>query len=62
MPAATLGKQLFINIIITLTMMVIGILYELHNSCTVDGQVVGIGLQIELDHSSVTKVVLDKAK
>lgn len=39
-------------------MMVIGILYELHNAGTVDGQVVGIGLQVELDHSTITKVVL----
>ena len=42
--------------------MVIAVLYELDNTGTVDGQVVAIGLQVELDHSTVTKVVLRKAK
>ena len=42
--------------------MVIAVLYKLHNTRTVDAQVVAIGLQVELDHTTVTKVVLHKAK
>lgn len=43
-----------------LTVVVIGILGELDNAIAVNGEVVAICLKVELDHSTITEVVLEK--